>query len=74
MIPVSDAKSQNVELGPVFYPLWGFLGHTVEKNLTANALIAIDVGLIPGLGRSLGVGNDNPLQYSGWENPMNRGA
>ena len=52
----------------------GFLGRTVEKNLTANALIAIDVGLIPGLGRSLGGGNDNPLQYSGWENPMNRGA
>ena len=34
----------------------------------------IDVGLIPGLGRSLGKGNGNPLQYSCLENPMDRGA
>ena len=31
-------------------------------------------GLIPGLGRSPGEGNGNPLQYSGLENPMDRGA
>ena len=28
-----------------------------------------DMGLIPGLGRSLGGGNGNPLQYSCLENP-----
>ena len=28
-----------------------------------------DLGLIPGLGRSLGGGHGNPLQYSGLENP-----
>ena len=33
-----------------------------------------DVGLIPGLGRSPGGGNGNPLQYSCLENPMERGA
>ena len=33
-----------------------------------------DVGLIPGLGKSLGEGNDNPLQYSCLENSMDRGA
>ena len=33
-----------------------------------------DLGLIPGLGRSPGEGNDNPLQYSCLENPMDRGA
>ena len=33
-----------------------------------------DVGLIPGLGRSPGVGNGNPLQPSCLENPMDRGA
>ena len=32
-----------------------------------------DVGLIPGLGRSLGGEHSNPLQYSCLENPMNRG-
>ena len=33
-----------------------------------------DPGLIPGLGRSPGEGNGNPLQYSCLENPMDRGA
>ena len=32
------------------------------------------VGLIPGSGRSPGVGNGNPLQYSWLENSMGRGA
>ena len=46
-------------------------GGSVVKNLPANAG---DVSLILGLGRSLGGGNDNPLQYYCWENPMDRGA
>ena len=33
-----------------------------------------DLGSTPGLGRSLGDGHGNPLQYSGLENPMDRGA
>ena len=33
-----------------------------------------DPGSIPGMGRSPGEGNGNPLQYSGLENPMDRGA
>ena len=40
----------------------------------ASAYLAEDPGLIPGLGRSSGEGNGNPLQYSCLENPMNRGA
>ena len=32
-----------------------------------------DPGSIPGLGRSPGEGNGNPLQYSCLENPMDRG-
>ena len=32
------------------------------------------MGLVPGLGRSPGVGNGNPLQYSCLGNPMDRGA
>ena len=32
------------------------------------------MGWIPGLESSPGGGNDNPLQYSFLENPMNRGA
>ena len=33
-----------------------------------------DLGLIPGLGRSPGEGNGNPLQYAYLENSMDRGA
>ena len=44
------------------------------KNQPVNAGAAGDVGLIPGLERSPGVGNGNPLQYSCLENPMDRGA
>ena len=33
-----------------------------------------DVGSVPGLGRSSGEGNGNPLQYSCLRNPMDRGA
>ena len=40
----------------------------------ASAYNAGDLGLIPGLGRSPGVGNGNPLQYSCLENPMDGGA
>ena len=40
----------------------------------ASVYNAGDLGLIPGLGRSPGEGNGNPLQYSCLENPMNRGT
>ena len=46
----------------------------VVKNLPANAGDARDLGLIPGSGKSPGVGNSNPFQYSCLENPMDRGA
>ena len=44
------------------------------KNLPANAGDIRDAGLIPELGRSPGVGNGNPLQYSGLGKSMDRGA
>ena len=51
-----------------------FLAGSVLKNLPASAGDIGDVGSIPGLGRSLEVGNGNPLQYSFLENFMDRGA
>ena len=39
-----------------------------------SACNAGDPGLIPGLGRFLGEGNGDPLQYSFPENPMDGGA
>ena len=49
----------------------GFPGGSVVKNLPANAG---DTGSVPGLGRSPGEGNGNPLQYSCLKNLMNGGA
>ena len=49
----------------------GFPVGSDGKEFTCNAG---DLGLIPGLGRSEGEGNGNPLQYSCLENPMDRGA
>ena len=46
----------------------------MAKNLSANAEQVRDMGSIPGLGRSLGKGKDNPLQYSCLENSMDRRA
>ena len=50
-------------------PQLGFPGGTVIKNLLANAGDAGDAGLIPGLGRSPGVGNTNLFQYTFLEIP-----
>ena len=45
-----------------------------SKNLPANARDTGDLGSIPGLGRSHGEGNGNPLPYSFLENSTDRGA
>ena len=44
------------------------------KESACNAGDTGDVDLIPGLGRSPGGGNGNPLQYSCLENPVDREA
>ena len=49
----------------------GFPYSSVSKESACNAG---DPGSIPGLGRSPGEGNGNPLQHSCLENPMDRGA
>ena len=56
------------------YSLRSFQVALVVKNLPANAGDIKDMGSIPGLGRSTGEGNDNPLRYSCLDNPMNKGA
>ena len=53
------------------YIIYGFPGGSVVKNPPANA---VDVGLIPGLGRSPGEGNGNPFHYSCLGNHMDKGA
>ena len=49
----------------------GFPGGTAVNNLPSSAG---DAGSVPRLGRSHREENGNPFQYSGLENPMDRGA
>ena len=50
---------------------WGFPDTSDNKEHTCDAG---DLGLIPGLGRSLGEGNGCPLKYPCLENPISRVA
>ena len=52
-----------------YIPKKGFPGSSAVK---ASACNAGDLGLIPGLGRSPGEGNGNPLQYSCQGKPMKK--
>ena len=51
------------------YYYFGFLGGSGGKKCACKAG---DLGSIPGLGRFLGGGHGNPIQYSCLENPMDR--
>ena len=48
---------------------WGFPSGSEGK---ASARNGGDLGSVPGLGRSPGEGNGNPVQYPCLENPMDR--
>ena len=58
----------------IVYFLRGFSGGSVVKNPAGNAGDTRNAGSMPGLGRSLGGGHSDTLQYSCLENPMDRGA
>ena len=61
----SDYKDSVIFLLP--YCLW-------VSPVPASAGDVRDTGPIPGSGGSPGGGRDNPLQYSGLKNPMDRGS
>ena len=63
----TDSSQITVDLTPIQASL---LAQTVKES----AYNAGDLGSTPGLGRSPGEGNGNPLRYSCLENPMDRGA
>ena len=65
--------SNKVKFGN-FYCNFFFFCFLDGTDGTESACNAGDPGLIPGLARSPGEGNGNPLQYSCLENPMDRGA
>ena len=51
-----------------------FLDFPCGSDGKVSAYNVGDLGSVPGLGRSTGEGNGNPLQYSCLENPMDGGA
>ena len=66
---VAEQQQQSILSFP--FILWGFPNGSDGKVSACNAG---DLGSIPGLGRSPGEGNGNPLQYSCLENPTDGGA
>ena len=50
------------------------LGFPGGSDVKASACKGGDLGSVPGLGRSPGEGNGNPLQYSCLQNPVDGGA
>ena len=54
------------------YPRAFLVAQTVKNLPLLYEENAGDPGLIPGLGRCPGEGNDNPLQYSCLGNPMDK--
>ena len=54
--------------------MWASQVMLLVKNQPANAEDMRDKDSIPGLGRSPGGGQGNPLQYSCLKNPIDRGA
>ena len=60
-----------ISFSSIFYYFLGFPGGSEIKAFACNAG---DLGSVAGSGRSTGEGNGNPLQCSGFGNPMDRGA
>ena len=67
---MSQSLTHDCQKHPIQYKK-GFPGPSDGKESTCTAG---DLGSIPGLGRSAGEGNGNPLQYSCVGNPTDRGA
>ena len=65
-VHIVKAMSKLVKVFPVVIP--------DGSEVKASACNSGDMGSIPGLGRSPGEGNGNPLQYPCLENIMDRGA
>ena len=70
-LQLKSSQGQNVNRWGGLCSKWGFPGGSDGKESACNAG---DFDLIPGLGRSPGGRNGNPLQCSCLENPMDRGV
>ena len=71
---MNDQLGRVVAFHSVIKGLCSFLDFPSGSGGRASAYNVGDPGSIPGLGRSPGEGNGNPLQSSCLENPMDGGA
>ena len=74
MHTVTSFSSQNHLVRSECFLCHHTLLHSSGKESACNAGTAGDTGLSRGSGRSPGGGQGNPLQYSCWENPIDRRA
>ena len=72
--PSLSSMKATFSMSENFVTLFGTLGFPGGSDGKASVCNAGDLGSIPGLGRSPGEGNGNPLQYSCLENPMDGGT
>ena len=74
--PLNMVNMMRCQLWHIIWWRWydvTFRDFSGGSEVKASACNAGDLGSIPGLGRTPGEGNGNPLQYSCLENPMDRG-
>ena len=69
----SQVNLKTIDKFNILYPSQ-YMGFPGGSEVKASASNVGDPGSIPGLGRSPGEGNGNPLWYSCLENPMDGGA
>ena len=74
MILIQGLKDCRTKLYTAVFLKLAFQVALVVKNLPDNAGDLRDAGLIPGLGRSSGVGRGTALQYSSLRIPVGRGT
>ena len=77
-ILISILISELSSFHSLLYLYWAFIlklqTFLVAQMIKNPPAMQVDLSSIPGPGRSPGKGNGNPLQYSGLENPMDKGA
>ena len=74
-IRISVKTGISIEIGISIKKIFATIGHgQAGSEVKVSTWNARDPGSIPGLGRSSGEGNGNPLQYSCQENPMEGGT
>ena len=69
MFPLWDWDSLCLKASCALITIFGLVSHQLTMNFPGGSDSVKRLPTIPGLGRSPGEGNGNPLQYSCLENP-----